>query len=177
MVSSGGLHLRPACDSDRRALWRVHTEAVETLCQGVYAPDELNTWVSLLRPEGYLRPDRPRTVLVAERGRRLVGFGQLDCRAGELEALYVVPDEVGHGVGSRLLAALESVAWGDGTPLLGLDASLNAEDFYRHRGYVSLHPAKRPLTQRVQLACVRMQKRRPMVSSRREPSAGAMTST
>ncbi|WP_338869185.1 GNAT family N-acetyltransferase [Myxococcus stipitatus] len=177
MGASGGLHLRPARDSDRRALWRIHTEAVEALCRGVYAPDELNTWVSLLKPEGYLRPDRPRTVLVAERGRRMVGFGQLDSRLGELEALYVVPDEVGRGVGSQLLAALESVAWGDGTPLLGLDASLNAENFYRHRGYVSLHPARRPLTARVQLACVRMQKRRPVTASRQEPAAGAMTPT
>lgn len=174
-MGSGGLHLRPAQESDRRALWRVHTEAVETLCQGVYAPHELSTWVRLLRPEGYLRVDRPRTVLVAERGRRMVGFGQLDPVAGEVEALYVVPDEVGRGVGTRLLAALESEAWGGGMPLLGLDASLNAEDFYRHRGYVSLHAARRPLTLRVQLACVRMQKRRPVASSRPEPAAGMMT--
>ncbi|MCK8502348.1 GNAT family N-acetyltransferase [Myxococcus fulvus] len=173
MGASGGLHLRPARDSDRRALWRVHTEAVGTLCQGVYAPDELSTWVRLLRPEGYLRPDRPRTVLVAERDRRLVGFGQLDPLNGELEALYVLPDQVGHGVGTRLLAALESVAWGGGSPQVGLDASLNAEDFYRHRGYVSLHEARRPLTARVQLACVRMQKRRPVLPTRRGAPTGA----
>ncbi|MCP3098174.1 GNAT family N-acetyltransferase [Myxococcus sp. K15C18031901] len=171
----GGLYLRPARDSDRRALWRIHTEAVGTLCQGAYAPHELTTWVRLLRPEGYLQPDKPRTVLVAERERRLVGFGQLDSRAGEVEALYVLPEVVGTGVGSQLLAALESVAWGGAIPLLSLDASLNAEAFYRHRGYVPLHPARRPLTPQVQLACVRMQKRRPAPTSRWEPAAGAAT--
>lgn len=161
MGAAGGLHLRPARESDRRTLWRIHTQAVEALCVGVYAPHEVSTWVRLLRPEGYLRPDKPRTVLVAERGRRTVAFGQVDTRAGELEALYVVPDEVGQGVGSTLLAALESAAWNAGVPLLGLDASLNAEAFYRRHGYVWMHAARRPLTPDVQLACVRMQKRRP----------------
>jgi GNAT superfamily N-acetyltransferase len=171
MGAAGGLHLRPARESDRRTLWRIHTQAVETLCVGVYGPHEVATWVRLLRPEGYLRPDRPRTVLVAERGRRMVGFGQVDTRAGELEALYVVPDEVGQGVGSTLLAALESAAWHDGVPLLVLDASLNAEAFYRRHGYVWMHAARRPLTPDVQLACVRMQKRRPASALREGPAA------
>jgi GNAT superfamily N-acetyltransferase len=171
MGAAGGLHLRPARESDRRTLWRIHTQAVEAHCRDVYAPHEVSTWVRLLRPEGYLRPDKPRTVLVAERGRRLVGFGQVDTRAGELEALYVVPDEVGQGVGSTLLAALESVAWREGVPLLGLDASLNAEAFYRRHGYVWMHAARRPLTPDVQLACVRMQKRRPASALREEPAA------
>lgn len=174
MGVAGGLHLRPARESDRRALWRIHTRAVEELCRGVYAPHEVSTWVRLLKPEGYLRPDKPRTVLVAERGRRMVGFGQLDLRAGELEALYVLPEEVGNGVGSTLLAALEATAWSEGVPMLGLDASLNAEPFYRHHGYVWLHAARRPLTAEVQLACVRMHKRRPAAAARLEgppPSA------
>ncbi|MCY1016279.1 GNAT family N-acetyltransferase [Pyxidicoccus sp. MSG2] len=171
MGVAGGLHLRPALESDRRTLWRIHTQAVEAHCRDVYAPHEVSTWVRLLRPEGYLRPDKPRTVLVAERGRRLVGFGQVDTRAGELEALYVVPDEVGQGVGSTLLAALESVAWREGVPQLGLDASLNAEAFYRRHGYVWMHAARRPLTPDVQLACVRMQKRRPASTLSEEPAA------
>jgi len=160
-MRTGGLHLRPARESDRRTLWRIHTRAVEALCQRAYAPHEVRTWVRLLRPEGYLRPDRPRTVLVAERGRRAVGFGQLDVGLGELEALYVLPDEAGHGVGATLLSALEATAWRGGAALLGLDASLNAERFYQRHGYSSVHLALRPLTPDVQLACVRMQKQRP----------------
>src|SRR5688500_4654774 len=175
MGVAGGLHLRPGRAADPRARRRIHTRAVEELCQGVYAPHEVRTWVRLLKPEGYLRPDKPRTVLVAERGRRLVGFGQLDTRAGELEALYVVPEEAGHGVGTPLLAALEAVAWNEGVPLLALDGSSNAEPFYRRRGYAWMHAARRPLTPEVQLACVRMQKRRPAGLSRTGPAAAAFT--
>jgi putative acetyltransferase len=160
-----GLRLRPATEADRQALWRLHSRSVEALCQGAYSAREVRTWVDLLRPDGYLRPEQPRTVLVAERGLHLVGFGQMDLGEGELEALYVAPEEAGHGVGSRLLASLEVLAWQSGAAGVTLDASLNAEPFYRARGYVRLHMAQRVLTPQVQLACVRMRKHRPALGS------------
>jgi N-acetylglutamate synthase-like GNAT family acetyltransferase len=160
-VAASGLSLRPATEADRRELWRIHSAAVETFCPGAYSQLEVRTWVDLLRPDGYLRPDVPRTVLVAEQAGRLVGFGQLDAELGELEALYVEPGEAGHGVGSTLLTTLELVAWRSGARTVNLDASLNAEPFYRARGYQRLHAARRVLTPEVQLSCVRMQKRRP----------------
>jgi GNAT superfamily N-acetyltransferase len=147
-------------------MWRIHSRSVEALCKDAYSSREVRTWVELLREEGYLRPEQARTVLVAERGRQLVGFGQLDAFLGEVEALYVVPEEVGHGVGSALLSALEELAWRAGAQVVSLDASLNAEAFYRMRGYVRLHAAKRILTPEVQLACVRMRKQRPAVPLR-----------
>lgn len=156
-----GLNLRLATEADRRALWRLHARSVETLCQDAYSAREVRTWVDLLRPDGYLRPEQPRTVLVAERGHCLAGFGQMDLESGELEALYVAPEEAGHGVGSWLLLSLEALAWRAGTAGVTLDASLNAEPFYHARGYVRLHMARRVLTPEVQLACVRMRKRRP----------------
>lgn len=168
-MGADGLHLRPAMESDRRTLWRIHTLAVEALCQRAYAPHEVRTWVRLLKPEGYLRPDRPRTVLVAERGRRAVGFGQVDTGMGELEALYVTPEETGHGVGATLLSALEAAVWRGRAALLGLDASLNAEHFYQRHGYATVHAALRPLTLEVKLACVRMQKQRPAATPRPRP--------
>lgn len=162
-----GLSLRLATEADRRALWRLHSRSVSALCQGAYSSHEVRTWVELLRPDGYLRPEQQRTVLVAERGRSLVGFGQLDPRLGELEALYVAPEETGHGVGSSLLSSLEALAWRAGAAAMSLDASLNAEAFYRARGYVRLHRAQRILTPEVQLACMRMRKPRPAAAELR----------
>lgn len=159
-----GLHLRLATEADRHPLWRLHSRSVLELCQGAYSPHEVRTWVELLRPDGYLRPEQPRTVLLAERGQTLVGFGQLDPLLGELEALYVAPEEAGHGLGSLLLASLEALAWQAGASALSLDASLNAETFYRARGYLRLHRAHRILTPEVQLACLRMRKPRPAAS-------------
>jgi GNAT superfamily N-acetyltransferase len=161
-----GLILRPAQEGDRRAMWHLHCRSVESLCRGAYSSHEVRTWVELLRPDGYLRTEHPRTVLVAERGRDLVGFGQLDTFLGELEALYVAPEEVGHGVGSALLSSLEALAWRRGARKMSLDASLNAETFYQARGYTRLHMASRFLTSEVRLACVRMSKQSPALSPR-----------
>ncbi|HVG57713.1 MAG TPA: GNAT family N-acetyltransferase [Hyalangium sp.] len=173
-----GLSLRLATEADRGALWRLHSRSVETLCQGAYSAREVRTWVDLLRPDGYLRPEQPRTVLVAERGSFLVGFGQLDLLLGELEALYVAPEEAGNGVGSQLLSSLEAMAWKAGAMRMSLDASLNAESFYRARGYARLHMAQRVLTPEVQLACVRMLKQRPRLPlPRDEHPAGAFTAS
>jgi len=169
-VAAPGLSLRLATEADRRELWRIHSAAVAAFCQSAYSSLEVRTWVDLLRPEGYLRADVPRTVLVAQRGPRLVGFGQLDAELGELEALYVEPEEAGHGVGTTLLTALELVAWRAGARTVNLDASLNAEPFYQGRGYLRLHAARRVLTAEVQLSCVRMQKRRPTLP--RPPGEG-----
>jgi putative acetyltransferase len=155
------LSLREADAGDRHGLWRLHTRSISSLCRGAYSAREVNTWVELLRPEAYLPVEPPRTVLVAEWGNTLVGFGQLDPVQGELEALYVSPETVGHGVGSTLLSALEALAWGAHARALSLDASLNAESFYRARGYVPLHAARRVLTPEVHLVCTRMQKRGP----------------
>ena len=66
---------------------------------------------------GFLsRPAGRTTVLVAEEAGRLVGFGsgspQRDPHlnaigySGEIATLYVLPEEQGHGIGSRLMAAL-----------------------------------------------------------------------
>lgn len=167
-----GLSLRLATEADRHALWRLHSRSVEALCQGAYSPHEVKTWVELLREDGYLRPEQARTVLLAERSRILVGFGQLDPLLGELEALYVAPEEAGHGVGSALLASLELMAWQAGASALSLDASLNAETFYRERGYVRLHRAQRVLTPEVHLACTRMRKPRPAASELRSGRRG-----
>lgn len=173
-----GLSLRLATEADRSALWRLHSRSVETLCQGAYSAREVRTWVDLLRPDGYLRPEQPRTVLVAERESCMVGFGQLDLLLGELEALYVAPEEAGRGLGSLLLSSLEAMAWKAGVMRMSLDASLNAEPFYRARGYVLLHMAQRVLTPEVQLACVRMRKQRPSLPlPRDERSAGAFTAS
>ncbi|SEK35095.1 Acetyltransferase, GNAT family [Stigmatella aurantiaca] len=155
------LSMREADAGDRHGLWRLHTRSVSSLCRGAYSAQEVSTWVDLLRPEAYMPVDPPRTVLVAEWEDELVGFGQLDPVRGELEALYVAPETVGHGVGSALLSALEALAWGAQARTLNLDASLNAESFYRARGYVPLHAARRVLTPEVQLVCTRMQKHGP----------------
>ena len=52
--------------------------------------------------------------------------------------LYVHPGVAGQGVASMLLDALEKLAGGRGATKLTVDASDNAADFFRKRGYVAM---------------------------------------
>jgi putative acetyltransferase len=51
--------------------------------------------------------------------------------------LYVHPSVVGQGVGAMLIDALEKLAGGRGAKALSVDASDNAIDFFKKRGYVA----------------------------------------
>jgi putative acetyltransferase len=68
-------------------------------------------------------------------GDSIIGFGNLNQKSGEIEALYVDPDHVGRGVGIKILQALENQALDLGLKLLRLTSSLNAVRFYERAGY------------------------------------------
>ena len=51
--------------------------------------------------------------------------------------LYVHPSAVGQGVGAMLCDALEKLARSRGVESLKVDASDNALDFFKRRGYVA----------------------------------------
>jgi putative acetyltransferase len=52
--------------------------------------------------------------------------------------LYVHPSVAGQGVGAMLCDALEKLAGGRGAKNLTVDASDNAAEFFKKRGYVAM---------------------------------------
>jgi GNAT superfamily N-acetyltransferase len=156
--TSSALDIRRARDTDREAIWRVHSESIRGLCAGWYGEAEIGIWVGRLTPEVYRGAILNRVVLVAEQDGEMIGFGQLDLDRGEVEAVYVVPGTVRRGVGSRLLRSLEEVARSRGLGRLRLCASLNAQAFYAARGYRPVQKELHRLTDTVALDCIRMDK-------------------
>jgi putative acetyltransferase len=71
----------------------------------------------------------------------VLGFCLAVPEAGELKALYVHPKVSGCGLGKGLLQCLESHCRSLGLAELTLNASYNAEPFYRSNGYVALGPS------------------------------------
>ena len=65
-----------------------------------------------------------------------VGFASLK-GADQIDMLYVHPSVSGQGVGATLCEALERLAAARGARNLSVDASDNALDFFRKRGYVA----------------------------------------
>jgi GNAT superfamily N-acetyltransferase len=150
--------IRRADPADRESIWKVHVESVRVLCAGWYSSEQITVWTERLLPDSYRQAFERCEMVVAERKAEIVGFGQLDLGRAEVEAVYVMPTAVGGGVGTALLAHLETIARERGLRVLGLCASLNAEAFYAHRGYRARGREKHPLTAVMAVDCIRMEK-------------------
>ncbi len=151
--------IRTADERDLDAIWRVHAAAIERTCAAHYPAEVIDAWVERLKPESYRGVVRRGVVVIAEEDGKVVGFGQLDLPAGEVQAVYVSPDAQSGGVGGALLAYLEDAAARAGVTVATLKATLNAESFYAERGWRATGRHLNKITQRIGLTCIAMEKR------------------
>ena len=92
-----------------------------------------------------LTPPHGLVLVVRDRGVP-VGCGAvrlLDGGIGEIKRMWIAPDVRGHGLGSRLLEALESAAADSGKSVTRLETNEQlgpALAMYRSRGYVEVEP-------------------------------------
>jgi GNAT superfamily N-acetyltransferase len=101
---------------------------------------------------------RTKEFFVAECDGLVIGFGFLDQEARQIEAIFVAPSFVRHGIGSALLGMLERTAQEAGCTSLRLSASLNAVAFYNAAGYRAEKEATWQHPSGFALPCVHMQK-------------------
>ncbi len=151
--------VRAAALQDAEPVYRVHKQSILRLCSGVYSPHQIGEWSELRSPRDYEEFIRDGSVMVVEGPEGVVGFAVFCAQTGELDALYVHPDYVSHGIGTQLLAAVESQALSHGLSSITLNATLNSAVFYERRGYSSLGPTTYRLPSGIELACVRMRRR------------------
>lgn len=150
--------IREATPRDAEAIYDVHKRSIAALCSGAYSERQIEAWTELRTARDYERSIEKAFVLVAESSEGVVAFGVLGCLSGELHALYVHPRWAGHGIGSRLMAAIEARALERGLSAITLNATVNAVSFYEAQGYTSLGPNTYSLPGGLELACERMQK-------------------
>jgi len=131
------LNIRRATDDDRTDICVVHVRAIREICSRSYTPEQVESWARRLSPDSYVAVLVERLVVVAQDRGEIVGFGQLDHASGEVEAVCVLPERQGEGIGRALLPALEDAASAAGLERLCLSATLNAVTFYRRAGYAS----------------------------------------
>ncbi|MFK7960348.1 MAG: GNAT family N-acetyltransferase [Phycisphaerales bacterium] len=156
----GSFAIRAARPGDAPKIARVHAAAIE-VCRGHYGGDEIDAWLATVEEACHRRAIKSHRVLVAERHRRIVAFGDVDAARGEIVHLYTCPTVAGRGIGTALLQELEAIAGDASPPTLHLRASLNAEGFYRRRGYAVTDGPRTFMLGDVDLACVPMVKAAP----------------
>jgi putative acetyltransferase len=95
---------------------------------------------------------------VALVGGSVSGFGCIVPAESLLRTLYVDPVAGRRGIGSLLLVSLERLAVRNGVRILDVNASLNAEAFYRRNGFAVLESGLHPLCSGRTMPCIRMRK-------------------
>ena len=153
----------PTAD-DRDAMIAVHHAAVQAVSHEHYPQRILEAWSPLPDESrsawlgGVIAAASTISCLAESVDRTVLGFGFADAESGMLKALYVHPDAAGRGVGAGLLRHLENHCRSLGISALTLNASYNAEAFYRRHGYAAMGPAEQELAGGLTMGAVRMRK-------------------
>jgi putative acetyltransferase len=127
--------LRPYLAEDTPVLAAIFAASIEELTGEDYGEAQQQAWASVADDEeAFGKRLACQLTLIATLQNAPVGFASLR-GADHIDMLYVHPGVAGQGVASMLLDALEKLAGGRGAKTLTVDASDNAEEFFRKRGY------------------------------------------
>ena len=129
--------LRPFLPADTPVLAAIFTAAIEELTGDDYSSDQQEAWAAVADDEeAFGKKLADELTLIATLRNAPVGFASLKGK-DHVDMLYVHPSAAGQGVASALLDALEKLAGGRGAKNLTVDASDNAQEFFKKRGYVA----------------------------------------
>jgi len=115
----------------------IFVAAIQELTGDDYSEAQQEAWAAVADDEAaFGKKLAGELTLIATVQNAPVGFASLKGN-DHIEMLYVHPSVTGQGVGAMLCDALEKLAGARGTKTLSVDASDNALDFFRKRGYVA----------------------------------------
>ena len=126
---------RQATPEDARRLFDVRQKSIIALAPRGMPTALAEMWAADLTVIGMRRKIRKFEIWIAELDGTVVGWGAI--HGDRLEGLYTAPEFAGQGIGTELLSLLEDLMRERGIPAVQADASANAEEFYRRRGYTA----------------------------------------
>jgi putative acetyltransferase len=128
--------LRPYLASDTPMLAQIFVAAIQELTGDDYNEAQQEAWAAAAEDEdAFGKKLAGELTLIATLQNSPVGFASMK-GADYIDMLYVHPSIVGQGVGAMLIDALEKLAGARGATALSVDASDNAIEFFKRRGYV-----------------------------------------
>jgi putative acetyltransferase len=158
------IRLEPAQPEDAAVILEIHAAAVRQTAASDYSEAVINSWARLPITRDQIERVQQKwienpelRVIVARRNYDTVGFGMVG-KDSELQGLYVHPDFGRCGIGAEILAVLEQAAAALGLLYLRVNASTNAEAFYRKQGFEFIEYGIHRLASGQEMACVKMLK-------------------
>jgi putative acetyltransferase len=135
MSRSASPALRPFLAADTPILAAIFAAAIEELTGDDYTEAQQEAWAAAADDEdAFGKKLASELTLIATLQNAPVGFASLKGK-DHIDMLYVHPSVAGQGVATMLCDALEKLAGGRGAKSLTVDASDNAQEFFRKRGY------------------------------------------
>jgi putative acetyltransferase len=129
--------MRPFLPADTPMLAAIFAAAIEQLTGDDYSEAQQEAWTSAADDEEQFgKRLASELTLIATLQNAPIGFAALKGK-DHIDMLYVHPSVAGQGVASMLCDALEKLAGSRGAKSLTVDASDNAEEFFKKRGYVA----------------------------------------
>lgn len=126
--------IRNAAADDALQIHELHTKSVKALCKDHYSSEQIAGWLENRTPQGYLPGIERGEMFVSVERERVVGFGH--AMPGEVAAVYVAPEWSKRGVGRMLLAEAITRARRGYHGAIRIDATVNAQAFYKKAGFV-----------------------------------------
>src|SRR4030081_2120845 len=130
--------LRPFLPADTPILAAIFVAAIQELTGDDYSEAQQEAWAAVVEDEAaFGKRLAGQLTLIATLQNSPVGFVSLK-GPDHIDLLYVHPGVAGQGIASMLCDALEKLAGPRGAKNLTVDASDNAEPFFKKRGYVAM---------------------------------------
>lgn len=126
--------------SDAAALSRLRYRAVRELAPIAYTPEQIAAWLPEPQSVAAVRArceDGRRVWVCIDADDTLMGYTDLEAD-GHVDTLYTHPDFARRGVGTALLAHVETIARADGLARLFSEASALAVGVFERAGFVRL---------------------------------------
>ena len=130
--------LRPFLPTDTPILATIFVAAIQELTGDDYSEAQQAAWAEAAEDEAQFgKRLASQLTLIATLQNSPVGFVSLK-GPDHIDLLYVHPGAAGQGIASMLVDALEKLAGARGAKNLTVDASDNAEPFFKKRGYIAM---------------------------------------
>ena len=128
------MKIRRARDEDYAGIARLRRQTIRAVNSKDYPADVIHSWSAEAGAQRFRESADTCKRWVALDKDRIIGFCEhsLEC---ELTRMYVHPDRLRKGVGSRLLKVAEESLKKQGCQEISLESTLTAKDFYAKNGY------------------------------------------
>ncbi len=135
MPADSEFSFRAARREDAETVFNITRASIAGLARDCYTPAQIENWMGERTPRFYQDLIAKGRMTVCLRNGVVVGF--VDAEPGEVTRLFVLPEAAGTGLGRRLLDIGVAQARAGHSGPIRLEATVNAEAFYRRYGFRS----------------------------------------